>query len=58
MSRQFDFNTVMVVRSELWILIVAQLSDMAPGSGVFFVGGGAGGEGGWEIKNKPKTNKQ
>lgn len=30
----------MVVRSELWILIVAQLSDMAPGSGVFFVGGG------------------
>lgn len=22
----------MVVRSELWILIVAQLSDMAPGS--------------------------
>lgn len=49
----------MVVRSELWILIVAQLSDMAPGSGGFFVGGGgAGGEGGWEIKNKPKTNKQ
>lgn len=30
----------MVVRSELWILIVAQLSDMAPGSGGFFVGGG------------------
>lgn len=49
----------MVVRSELWILIVAQLSDMAPGSGGFFVGGGgAGGEGGWEIKNKPNSNKQ
>lgn len=33
----------MVVRSELWILIVAQLSDMAPESGVFLVGWGGGG---------------
>lgn len=38
-------------------MVVAQLSDMAPGSGFF--GRGAGGGGGWAIKTNPiRTNNR